>query len=86
VHDSFEIKEKCGFIDRTGVLVIGPQFGMTGNFSGGLARVWVGKTKIYSPHKRTTVIALGLKGREGYIDRTGEFASKKLTWKGKWKK
>ena len=33
-----------------------------------------------------TVFAVGLKGRHGYIDRTGEFVSDKLTWKGKWKK
>ncbi len=56
------------------------------SFKGGLALVAAGETKYYWPDKRITVPGIGRKGTHGYIDRTGEFVSDKLTWKGKWKK
>jgi hypothetical protein len=78
--------KKWGYIDASGRFVIPPRFASALNFDGGLALVGVGETTIYWPHRGLTVFAVGLKGRYGYVDRTGEFVSDKLTWKGKWKK
>jgi len=77
---------KSGYIDSSGRFVIRPRFEYAMGFKGGVALVAVGETKYYWPYKGLSVLAIGLKGRHGYIDRTGEFVSSKLTWKGKWKK
>ena len=78
--------KKWGYIDASGKFVIPARFEYALSFDGVFALVGVGETKIYSPYKGLTVVEVGLKGRNGYIDRTGEFVSGKLTWKGKWKK
>lgn len=80
------VGKKVGYIDASGALVIRPRFEWASEFRGGLALVALGETKTYWPYKGLTVLAVGLKGRYGYVDRTGEFVSDKLTWKGKWKK
>ena len=81
-----KVGKKQGFIDKSGAVVIPPRFEWAMGFEGGLALVALGETKYYWPYKGITVLGIGLKGRHGYIDRTGEFVSDKLTWKGKWKK
>jgi hypothetical protein len=81
-----KVGKKSGFIDTSGALVIRPRYEWAMSFKGGLALVAVGETKYYWPYKGITVLGIGLKGRHGYIDRTGEFVSRKMTWKGKWKK
>lgn len=52
------ISRKCGFIDKTGVFIIKPQFGDTHIFSEGLAAVRIGDA---------------LKGKWGFIDKRGQF-------------
>lgn len=80
------VGKKVGFIDASGALVIEPRFEWASGFRGGLALAALGETKYYWPYKGLSVLGIGLKGLHGYIDRTGEFVSDKLTWKGKWKK
>lgn len=81
-----QVGKKWGYIDASGKFVIPARFASADSFSGGLALVGVGEQTIYWPYKGLTVFELGLKGRYGYIDRTGKFVSDKLTWKGKWKR
>src|SRR4051812_8755457 len=54
------VNNKQGFIDRTGKIVIKPQFQGAGEFSEGLAPVAINDNGY----------------KEGYIDRTGKFAIK----------
>lgn len=93
-HDALDFAEglaavkigaKWGYIDASGKVIIPPRFEWARSFAGGLAYIAIGETKTWQPHRGVTVIAIGLKGKEGYIDQTGEFASDELTWKGKWK-
>jgi hypothetical protein len=53
-----QVDGKWGYIDRTGTIVIPPQFGFAGSFSEGLARVLVGNMET---------------GKWGYIDHTGAY-------------
>jgi hypothetical protein len=61
-------------------MMIKPQFEDAWSFHGGLALASVGYTKIFFPHKGTTVIYVKIVGKHGYIDHSGRFASSKLTW------
>jgi hypothetical protein len=81
-----KIGAKWGYIDASGKIVIPPRFESARSFTGGLALIAVGETRTWWPRRGVTFLAAGLKGQYGYIDRTGEFVSDKLTWKGKWKK
>ncbi|MFN2596364.1 MAG: WG repeat-containing protein [Pyrinomonadaceae bacterium] len=81
-----KIGAKWGYVDAGGKTVIPPRFEWAQSFSGGLALVAVGEPKTWWPRRGVTALAIGLKGKYGYIDKTGEFVSDKLTWKGKWKK
>ena len=47
-----------GYIDKTGALVIAPQFSLAWNFSGGLARVQVGGKMIYINKQGKTVFTI----------------------------
>jgi hypothetical protein len=50
--------DKWGFIDKTGKIVIKPRYEQAGNFRGGLVKVYLSASPT-------------LKGREQYLDRTG---------------
>jgi len=49
---------KWGYIDKTGNLVIGPEFDTANPFSGGMARIGIGDRET---------------GKWGYIDKTGKY-------------
>lgn len=80
------VGEKYGYIDAGGRLIIPARFEWAQSFGGGLALVALGETKYYWPHRGTTVLGVGLRGKYGYVDKTGKFVSDRMTWKGKWKK
>jgi hypothetical protein len=81
-----KIGAKWGYIDAGGKVVISPRFEWAQSFADGLALVAVGEMKAWWPYRGLTVSAVGLKGEYGYIDKTGEFVSHKMTWKGTWKR
>ncbi|MCX6844402.1 MAG: WG repeat-containing protein [candidate division WOR-3 bacterium] len=68
-----------GYIDKTGKMVIKPQFSRAGDFSDGLAQVWVGggvgrseraeRQSIDRSHKSRYIDTY----RFGYIDKTGKY-------------
>jgi hypothetical protein len=74
---SVKIGAKFGYIDTTGSVVIAPIFEMAMDFQGGLAYAGVGRTS-YS--FRRSVVTITFHGKQGYIDKTGRFASKPLNW------
>lgn len=63
-----KVSGKYGYIDKTGKLVINPQFDAAWGFAEGLALVGIGE-------RDTTTFTLGLKagGKYGFIDKTGKY-------------
>src|SRR5947209_9144782 len=59
---------KWGYVDKSGNIVIRPQFDDAFKFSDGLARVKIKNKQSYIDKYNTSV-----DGLEGYIDRTGKF-------------
>ena len=53
-----KIGDKCGYIDKTGKVIINPQFGLAWGFSEGIAKV------------ETDIVD---RNEFGYIDKTGKY-------------
>jgi len=64
-------KPLFGYIDRTGLIVITPQFGYAEHFSEGLARVSFGGKHGVIENRAKLIDPQG--GKHGYIDKTGAF-------------
>ena len=61
-----EVNGKWGYANRSGEVVIKPQFSLAGRFSDGLALVWTGGIPLFDPVATSFV-------KMGYIDPTGRW-------------
>src|SRR5437868_2642270 len=62
-----KIGGKYGYIDRTGKIIINPQFDEANNFSGGLAEVCLGKCPFFADQTNPD------DSKYGYINEKGQF-------------
>jgi len=72
-----KIGAKFGYIDTSGSVIIAPKFETALDFQGGLAYATFGQT---SYTYRRSVVSIHFHGKVGYIDKTGRFAPKPLSW------
>lgn len=77
---SVKIGLKFGYIDTAGSVVIAPIFETALDFQGGLAFAAVGMTTFRWGRRGVTVVTGTFHGKQGYIDKSGRFASKPLSW------